>query len=72
MLPVVGGLLLTNVAVGVMTKSAPQLNLFSFGFPITIMMAFIMLYFATRSIGGAFAELVKSSITALENTLGVL
>ena len=72
MLPVVGGLLLTNVAVGVMTKSAPQLNLFSFGFPITIMMAFIMLYFATRSIGGAFAELVKGSITALENTLGVL
>ena len=72
MLPVVGGLLLTNVAVGVMTKSAPQLNLFSFGFPITIIMAFIMLYFATRSMGGAFAELVKSSITALENTLGVL
>ncbi len=72
MLPVVGGLLLTNVAVGVMTKSAPQLNLFSFGFPITIMMAFIMLYFATRSIGGAFAELVKNSITALENTIGLL
>ena len=59
MLPIVGGLLLTNMAIGVITKSAPTLNLFSFGFPITIMIAFVLLFFATRSIGGAFAELVK-------------
>ena len=72
MLPVVGGLLLANVALGVITKSAPQLNLFSFGFPITIMIAFIMLYFSSRSIGGSFSELTKSALTSLENILGIL
>ncbi len=72
MLPIVGGLLLTNIAIGVITKSAPTLNLFSFGFPITIMIAFVLLFFATRSIGGAFAELVKNSIENLEVVLGVI
>ena len=43
MLPVVGGLMLSNVAVGVITKSAPQLNLFSFGFPISLILAFVIL-----------------------------
>ena len=32
MLPIVALLLLTNFAIGVITRSAPQLNLFSFGF----------------------------------------
>ena len=43
-----------------------------FGFPITIMIAFVLLFFATRSIGGAFAELVKNSIENLEVVLGVI
>ena len=30
MLPVVGALLMTNIAIGVITRSAPQLNMFSF------------------------------------------
>lgn len=72
MLPVVGGLMLTNVAVGVITKSAPQLNLFSFGFPISLILAFLILFLSSRSIGGAFAELTNSSLTTLQNTLGAL
>ena len=35
MLPVVGGMLLINLAGGIITRSAPTLNLFSFIFPIT-------------------------------------
>jgi flagellar biosynthetic protein FliR len=35
-LPVIAALLVTNVALGIMTRAAPQLNLFSIGFPITI------------------------------------
>lgn len=72
MLPVVGGLMLTNVAVGVITKSAPQLNLFSFGFPISLILAFVILYLSTRSMGGAFAELTNNSLSSIENILGLL
>lgn len=40
MLPIVILLLMTNFTVGVVTRSAPQLNLFSFGFPITLLVVF--------------------------------
>ena len=35
-LPIVAALLLTNVALGILTRAAPQLNLFGIGFPITL------------------------------------
>ena len=42
-LPVIAALLVTNVALGVMTRAAPQLNLFSIGFPITIGVGLVVL-----------------------------
>ena len=35
-LPVVAALLLTNVALGILTRAAPQLNIFGIGFPVTL------------------------------------
>jgi flagellar biosynthetic protein FliR len=35
-MPIVAALLITNVALGVLTRAAPQLNLFGIGFPITL------------------------------------
>ena len=72
MLPVVGGLMLSNVAVGVITKSAPQLNLFSFGFPISLILAFVILFLSARSIGGTFAELTNNALATLEEILKVI
>ena len=45
-LPVVAALLLANVALGVLTRTAPQLNLFAIGFPVTLMVGMLMLLFA--------------------------
>jgi len=42
-LPAVAALLITNMALGILTKSAPQLNLFGIGFPITLSMGFVVL-----------------------------
>lgn len=42
-LPLISALLIANVALGVLTKVAPQLNLFAVGFPLTLMSGFIML-----------------------------
>jgi flagellar biosynthetic protein FliR len=41
-LPVVAALLITNIALGILTRAAPQLNLFGIGFPITIGAGFLM------------------------------
>ena len=42
-LPLIGTLLLTNMALGILTKAAPQLNLFAIGFPITLTVGMGML-----------------------------
>lgn len=42
-LPIVAALLITNVALGILTRAAPQLNLFGVGFPVTLTVGFLML-----------------------------
>ncbi len=42
-LPIIAALLVTNIALGILTRAAPQLNLFGIGFPITMSVGFIML-----------------------------
>ncbi len=43
-LPVLAALLVTNLAIGVMTRAAPQLNVFAIGFPITLTIGMVALY----------------------------
>ena len=69
MLPVVLVVLLINVAIGIITRSAPQLNLFSFGFPITMLGTFIVLYFSISNLGFAFSDLINSSLDHLMTTI---
>jgi flagellar biosynthetic protein FliR len=52
-LPVIAILLMTNLALGILTRSAPQLNIFAIGFPITLGVGLITLditlpYFAPQ------------------------
>ena len=59
-LPMIAALLITNTALGVLTRAAPQLNLFGIGFPITLGVGFIVLalslpYLATP-IGHLFVD----------------
>jgi flagellar biosynthetic protein FliR len=42
-LPVMTGVLLVNLAFGVMTRAAPQLNIFSIGFPMAMIAGFVLM-----------------------------
>ncbi len=42
-LPVVAVLMMTNVAMAVLTRAAPQLNIFAVGFPLTLAVGFIVI-----------------------------
>lgn len=42
-LPLIAALLITNLSLGILTRTAPQLNIFAVGFPITIGVGFIVL-----------------------------
>lgn len=42
-LPILAALLITNIALGILTRAAPQLNLFGIGFPVTLGAGFLVL-----------------------------
>lgn len=45
-LPLLAALLITNLALGILTRAAQQLNLFAIGFPITLAVGFFVLSFS--------------------------
>jgi len=61
-LPIVSLLFLMNLGIGFITKSAPQLNLFSFGFPLTILGTFFALYFSVDALQFVFSDLIDRSL----------
>ena len=42
-LPIIAALLITNVALGILTRAAPQLNIFGIGFPVTLGVGLLVL-----------------------------
>ncbi|WBS01777.1 flagellar biosynthetic protein FliR [Pseudoduganella sp. SL102] len=57
-LPIVAALLIANVALGVLTRAAPQLNLFGIGFPITLGVGFIVLMIALPYLASPLVNLL--------------
>ena len=72
MLPIAMVLLLINMTIGIITRSAPQLNLFSFGFPISLLAVFIVLFFSAAAIGASAESLIESALTAMQTLIGGL
>lgn len=58
-LPAVSALLVTNIALGVLTRAAPALNLFSLGFPITLAVGLFALMFSLPMLAPAFQSLFE-------------
>ena len=64
-LPVIAALLITNIAMGVLARVAPQLNLFAVGFPVTIMAGFAVLTVSLPYFGAALEHLFDQAFAAL-------
>ncbi|MBI4984343.1 MAG: flagellar biosynthetic protein FliR, partial [Rhodocyclales bacterium] len=64
-LPLIAALLIANIAMGVLSRVAPQLNLFAIGFPVTIVAGFIVIGIALPYFGAALAHLFEQSFAAL-------
>lgn len=64
-LPIVAVLLAANLALGILTRAAPQLNLFGIGFPIMLGVGFIMLAVALPYMATPMANLFQDGITRM-------
>jgi flagellar biosynthesis protein FliR len=68
-LPVVATLLITNIAIGIMTRAAPQLNIFAVGFPLTLMAGFALLYFTIPLLIPLLERVLSSGVGAAMQVL---
>ena len=69
-LPAVIALVIVNLALGVITRAAPQLNLFGIGFTITLLCGFFVLIVGLDSIMAGIDGLINSALTAVADLIG--
>jgi flagellar biosynthetic protein FliR len=63
-LPIVAALLVTNIALAILTRAAPQLNLFGIGFPITLGAGFLLISITLPYLGTPLENLFNQGIEA--------
>jgi flagellar biosynthetic protein FliR len=69
-LPAVIALVIVNLALGVVTRAAPQLNLFGIGFTITLMCGFVVLLFGLDGIMSGISTLINNALMAVSELVG--
>ncbi|MBT2969303.1 MAG: flagellar biosynthetic protein FliR [gamma proteobacterium symbiont of Ctena orbiculata] len=70
-LPIVGAMLMANMGMGVVMRAAPQLNIFSIGFPITMLLGFSLIWVTLPNVFSVFNELLDEAFQYLMLTLRV-
>ncbi|MDZ7924703.1 MAG: flagellar biosynthetic protein FliR [Marinagarivorans sp.] len=62
-------LLLVNIAFGVMSRAAPQLNIFSVGFPFTLTLGMILIYMGLNGMLEFFDRIVSECLMLIKSTI---
>lgn len=65
-LPAVAALLITNMALGILTRSAPQLNLFGIGFPVTITIGFVVIALVLPGLLQPLIRMLQDAFTQMQ------
>jgi flagellar biosynthetic protein FliR len=65
-LPILGTLFLISLTTGLISKAAPQINILSEGFPISIMTAFMLIFACLPFMIEAFARIINDGFTSIE------
>jgi len=68
-IPAVVAMLVVNISMGVITRAAPQMNIFAVGFPLMILLGFVFLAATTPSILTRFTQLMLASFEAIQSML---
>ncbi|MCM0043844.1 MAG: flagellar biosynthetic protein FliR [Burkholderiaceae bacterium] len=71
-LPVMVSLLFINIGLGIVTRAAPTLNIFSVGFPASIAAGFIVLILSLESIGGRIQWLWMQAFSHAKDLVGLV
>jgi len=66
-LPILGTLFLTSLTTGLISKAAPQINILSEGFPISILTAFMLLFASLPFLIEAFIRVLDSGFSNIQS-----
>ena len=69
-LPALTSMLLVNLAFGVITRAAPQLNIFAVGFPVTLLLGFVVLMLSVPSLTPRFTDLLTNAYGLISRLTG--
>jgi len=64
-LPAVSALLVINISLGVMTRAAPQLDIFTIGFPLTLVMGLLIFWASTSDILAQYHRIASEALFVL-------
>jgi flagellar biosynthesis protein FliR len=64
-LPVVSVILLANLALGVATRAAPQLNVFALGFSVTLLLGLTAMFLSLGQLGPLFSGALTRAFTLI-------
>ena len=64
-LPLFTSIMIVNMSFGVMSRSAPQMNVFTVGFPITLIFGFILMWFTLANFLPVYFVIMEEGISAL-------
>ena len=70
--PMLTALLVTNIALGILTRASPQLNLFAIGFPVSLAMGMMVLMLAMHFLGPVILSFFEQGFAAIESMLAAL
>ena len=70
-IPSITSLLMVNIAFGVVTKAAPQLNIFAVGFPITLLLGLLLMWVTLPAVLGSFTNLLAESYSVIGDFLRI-
>lgn len=70
-MPAIASLLMVNIAFGVVTRAAPQLNIFAVGFPITLVLGLLLMWVTLPSVLSNFTNLLAESYGVIGNFLSI-
>lgn len=70
-LPALTALLIVNLAFGVMTKAAPQLNIFALGFPVTMIVGLLIIWLNADVMATGFHNYMDTLFTFLKKLISL-
>jgi flagellar biosynthesis protein FliR len=71
-LPIVGSIFLVDIALGIMARTVPQLNIFVVGFPVKIIISFVLLIVAMGSMFMVVQHIFEQMLYAMRALINIL